>query len=101
MAGRIFPGEWPQIEMPEHEMDIEDFRVDERDTVEQWVACFSERPSISRQIIADLDLDVLCAWPPLAHRNLRWVLLYMIEETARHAGHSDIIARASRRAVDH
>ena len=26
-----------------------------------------------------------------AHRNLRWVQLHMIEETARHAGHADII----------
>jgi Protein of unknown function (DUF664) len=24
-------------------------------------------------------------------RNLRWVLLHMIEETARHTGHADII----------
>jgi hypothetical protein len=27
----------------------------------------------------------------MAHRNLRWVALHMIEETARHAGHADII----------
>jgi uncharacterized protein DUF664 len=27
----------------------------------------------------------------LADRNLRWVLLHLIEETARHAGHADII----------
>lgn len=24
-------------------------------------------------------------------RNLRWVMLHMIEETARHAGHIDIL----------
>lgn len=24
-------------------------------------------------------------------RNLRWLLLHLIEETARHAGHADII----------
>jgi len=29
--------------------------------------------------------------PPLADRNLRWVLLHMIEETASHAGHAGII----------
>jgi hypothetical protein len=63
----------------------------ERDTVEHWVASFSEQASISRQITAERDLDTPCAWPPLAHRNLRWVLLHMIEETARHAGHADII----------
>jgi hypothetical protein len=63
----------------------------ERDTAEHWVASFSEQASISRQITAERDLDTPCAWPPLAHRNLRWVLLHMIEETARHAGHADII----------
>jgi hypothetical protein len=27
----------------------------------------------------------------MADQNLRWVALHMIEETARHAGHADII----------
>jgi hypothetical protein len=25
------------------------------------------------------------------HRSLRWILIHMIEETARHAGHADLI----------
>jgi len=91
VAGRSFPGEFPELEVSEDEMDAEDFRVDERDTVEYWVASFNEQASISRQIVAERDLDIPCAWPALAHRNLRWVLLHMIEETARHAGHADII----------
>lgn len=91
VAGRILPGEWPQIEVSEDEMDAEDFRVDERDTVRHWVAYFNEQAAISRQITAERDLDARCAWPPLAGRNLRWVLLHLIEETARHAGHADII----------
>jgi hypothetical protein len=91
-------GEWPQIEVPGDELDAEDFRVGERDTVAHWVAYFTGQAAISRQITAERDLDAPCAWPPLAHRNLRWahrnlrwVLLHMIEETARHAGHADII----------
>ena len=91
VAGRSFPGEFPELEVPEDEMDAEDFRVDQRDTVEHWVASFNEQVSLSRQITAERDLDTPCAWPPLAHRNLRWVLLHMIEETARHAGLADII----------
>lgn len=91
VAGRSFPGEFPEPEVTEDEMDAEDFRVDERDTVEHWVASFNQQACISRQITAARDLDTPCAWPPLAHRNLRWVLLHMIEETARHAGHADII----------
>ncbi|MEU3605967.1 DinB family protein [Streptomyces sp. NPDC035033] len=40
------------------------------------------------------DLDTPCARPAgkaSATRSLRWVLVHMIEETARHAGHADII----------
>lgn len=91
MAGRSFPGEFPELTVSEEEMDAEDFRVDERDTIEDWVARFQEQAVISRQVTAERDLDAACDWPPLAHRNLRWVLLHMIEESARHAGHADII----------
>ena len=27
----------------------------------------------------------------LTHWNVRWILLHLIQETARHAGHADII----------
>lgn len=37
------------------------------------------------------DLDARCALPGQEHRSLRWVLAHMIEETARHAGHADIL----------
>jgi len=37
------------------------------------------------------SLDEPCAEPEYAGLNLRWVLVHMIEETARHAGHADII----------
>ncbi len=43
-------------------------------------------------IIAHASLDDLCVVqdrdPPV---NLRWVLTHLLEETARHAGHADII----------
>ena len=29
-----------------------------------------------------------------AHFSLRWVLLHLIEETARHAGHADLLREA-------
>ena len=39
----------------------------------------------------DYQRDTPCAWPEMADQTLRWVALHMIEETARHAGHADII----------
>ncbi len=88
-AGRVFPGEWPEESVPG--WDEEDFRVDERDTVRQWAAYFEEQAAVSREIAAAAELDDCCAWPKQSHRTLRWVLLHLIEETARHAGHADII----------
>ena len=88
-AGRVLPGEWPEEGAPDP--DEEDFRVDERDTVRQWTACFEEQAAVSREIAAGAELDDCCARPAQAHRSLRWVLLHLIEETARHAGHADII----------
>jgi hypothetical protein len=37
------------------------------------------------------NLDVLCQNFPDEPVNLRWVLVHMLEETARHAGHADIL----------
>jgi hypothetical protein len=88
MAGRRFPGEWPE---GDYTGMAEDFVVGERDTVDYWVASYREQAAISREITAGLELDAPCARTDLADRNLRWVLLHLIEETARHAGHADII----------
>jgi hypothetical protein len=38
-----------------------------------------------------MDLDQTCARTDIVACNLRWVLLHLIEETARHAGHADLI----------
>jgi Protein of unknown function (DUF664) len=38
------------------------------------------------------DLDQLCRGPDIQPPvNLRWVLTHLLEETARHAGHADIL----------
>jgi len=44
-------------------------------------------------IRAQDDLDVRCVGTGVAPEpmTLRWVLVHMVEETARHAGHADII----------
>ncbi|MGH3158299.1 MAG: DUF664 domain-containing protein [Streptosporangiaceae bacterium] len=87
-AGRTFPGEWPERRSSGM---AEDFLLDDQDTVERWVACYQEQVAMSREITAGMELDAGCARPDLADRNLRWVLLHLSEETARHAGHADII----------
>jgi uncharacterized damage-inducible protein DinB len=87
-AGRRFPGEWPE---GDYTGMAEDFIVNENPTVEQRVAYYREQIEQSRAIAASMDLDTPCARPDLIECNLRYVLFHMIEETARHAGHADII----------
>jgi hypothetical protein len=89
VAGRTFPGEWPESNRATWRTD--DFLVGEDDAVDHWVACYKDQVTMSREITAGTELDEPCARQDLAPRNLRWVLLHLIEETARHAGHADII----------
>jgi uncharacterized damage-inducible protein DinB len=88
VAGRSFPGEWPEVRSQQVDST---FRLTDQDTVETVVAEYREQIAASNEILSTLDLDAPCAWPEMADQNLRWVALHMIEETARHAGHADLI----------
>jgi hypothetical protein len=72
-----------------------DFHVGPADTIAGVVAAYERECAISRAITADTaSLDELSALPIRdydAPVSLRWILVHMIEETARHAGHADII----------
>lgn len=86
VAGRRFPGEWPDAR-PD---DENAFRLAETDTIESVVEYYRDQIGASQQILQTRDLDAPCALPEAA-TNLRWVAVHLIEETARHAGHADII----------
>jgi uncharacterized damage-inducible protein DinB len=86
--GREFPDGWHAAE---DEVEAAALMLDENATVAQWVACYREQIEQSRAIAASLDLDTPCARTDLIKCNVRFVLFHMIEETARHAGHADII----------
>jgi Protein of unknown function (DUF664) len=63
------------------------------DSLEDAVATYRALwPRVDR-IVACASLDDRCARPEpaLDPVNLRWVLMHLLEETARHAGHADII----------
>jgi uncharacterized damage-inducible protein DinB len=71
-----------------------DFRIEPGETVEGIVAWYREQCERSRQLVAAaphldvLDVRIREGRP---RRSLRWILAHMVEETARHAGHMDII----------
>ena len=86
-AGVEVRDEWPATDEPIGDT----FDLRDGDTVESVVAAYREQIAVSRQIVAGADLDTRCARHDVADENLRWVTLHMIQETARHAGHADII----------
>jgi uncharacterized damage-inducible protein DinB len=88
VAGRELPENWPAV-MPEPR--DADMMADESDTVDHWVAYYRQQIEESRAIVASRDLDGPCARKDLIECNVRYVLFHMIEETARHGGHADII----------
>jgi uncharacterized damage-inducible protein DinB len=53
------------------------------------VAAYRTRAAATDQAVAALPLDTPHPYGP--NVNLRWVLLHLINETARHAGHADAV----------
>jgi uncharacterized damage-inducible protein DinB len=71
----------------------EDMRATDDETKEQLVAFYGRARAAADRVITELPLDAVGSpdWHPDRTVSLRWVLVHMIEETARHAGHMDIV----------
>lgn len=65
--------------------------VDPDATVDELVARYQRACAESRENAAGFDLDHVVPHPELGRISLRWIYVHMIEETARHAGHADIL----------
>jgi len=52
---------------------------------------YQQQCMISNEIVAAHSLDAPSAHRLMQEASLRWVLLHMLEETARHTGHADVI----------
>jgi uncharacterized damage-inducible protein DinB len=71
---------------------LPDDTVDAGDTVAGAVSLYRTTWTRVDAIVATSSLDQLClATGDDVPTNLRWVLMHLLEETARHAGHADII----------
>ncbi|MCZ8380175.1 DinB family protein [Mycobacterium sp. CPCC 205372] len=67
------------------------FAVADDESVADVIAEFERASARSRQIAARFDLDDTKDNPLEGTVSMRWTLLSMIEEFARHAGHGDIL----------
>src|SRR6266568_3831153 len=82
----------PTERLPFDENDEDaDLRVRSDETTQDVLEFYARARASADQTIAELNLeDTGTAWFGDAV-SLRWVLIHMIEETARHAGHVDIV----------
>ncbi|MBM0235427.1 DinB family protein [Micromonospora sp. STR1_7] len=70
---------------------VASFVLGEQDTVAGLVEAYERACARSREVVARFDLDHVVPHPQLGEVSVRWILVHMIEETARHAGHADIL----------
>ena len=73
-----------------------EFHTAENDDPDALRTLYRDACARSRSAIATTDLDALSAGRDREGRqwNLRWVLTHLIEETARHNGHADLLREA-------
>ncbi|KAA0108752.1 DinB family protein [Mycolicibacterium sp. P9-22] len=73
------------------ERDEGTFAVAAHEPLSAVIAEFERASQLSRAIAARFDLDDTKVNPLEGEVSMRWTLLAMIEEFARHAGHGDIL----------
>lgn len=84
---------WVVVRFAGQDTPLPDDSVQAADTVASVIAAYRAASDRADAIARTAGLDELCrdvdgASEPV---NLRWVLAHLLEETARHAGHADIL----------
>jgi uncharacterized damage-inducible protein DinB len=92
----IFAGE--DVETVDWENDNSaEFALGADDTVDSILTFYRTEADHSRRVVAECaSLDALSVRSTTfrEHVSLRWILVHMLEETARHAGHLDLMREA-------
>ena len=89
MAGQQAPAHFDSDDAPDGAFDL---AVAEPDVVtEAWRVWREEVAFADRFVAAAADLDVTGDDPRRGPVSLRWVLVHMVEEYARHNGHADLL----------
>jgi Protein of unknown function (DUF664) len=85
---------WPWTEDDLHS----NFQIEPGDTLAAIVADYVEECASSRRAIADAGLDAAARGEGMDF-TLRYAMIHMIQETARHCGHLDLLREATDGAV--
>ena len=60
-------------------------------TIDEIIASYQAVCRRARELAATRSLDDVVPHERLGQVSLRWIYVHMIEETARHAGHADVV----------
>jgi hypothetical protein len=87
---QTFGRETEELPFVEEDPDA-DLRVEPGETTEDILAFYGRARAAADRVIGEVGLEETgTAWFGDAV-SMRWVLIHMVEETARHAGHVDIL----------
>lgn len=73
------------------ERDEVEFQPGEELTINAALCAYQDRWLKTDALVRSTSLDASCQLEGQAVVGLRWVLLHLINETARHAGHADAV----------
>lgn len=84
------------VERGEDEPRVDKFTLREDETVDGWLGAWAVEAAHTDDVIrGELDLEQEVPNPQgEPSNNVRWVLLHLIEEVGRHAGHADLLREA-------
>jgi hypothetical protein len=82
------PDAWDEILKADPDAE---FRLGQRKPMATLIAEYQAQCDRSREILAKHELDEVVRLPSGTELTVRWVVIHMIEETARHAGHLDLL----------
>ena len=76
--------------------DDAEWRIDPDETTEAILTSYRAEHERCRTVIHGAEPDDIARRPDYRERefSLRWMLLHLIEETARHNGHADVLREA-------
>ena len=74
--------------------DAAEFRVGPEESTDEVLALYRRTCEQADAVIAAGDLDDVVTTPWGAEVNLRAILVHMVQETARHNGHADLMREA-------
>ena len=87
----IFLGRSHEVNPQFRDPDDGDWTPGDDVPLAQLVAEYEAQCAVSNEIVAAHGLDDVAVHPDFGGMTLRWILLHMLEETGRHAGHADVV----------